>query len=76
MLEGIAEMLIEEDEAEFESILAASRPTEKFLKYYRNKATASPISYSFNNEIVDDPVRLCSLFSNYFASIFKSSERL
>ena len=33
MLEGIAEMLIEEDEAEIESILAASRPTEKFFKY-------------------------------------------
>ena len=74
MLEGIAETLIEEDKAEYESNLAASRSTEKLFKYYRNfKATAIPNSVSFKNEIANDPVRQCSLFSKYFASIFKIS---
>ena len=74
MLEGIAETMIEEDKADFESNLAASRSTEKLFKYYRNfKSTAIPSSVSFKNEIANDPVRQCSLFSQYFASIFKIS---
>ena len=72
MLEGIAETMIEEDKEEFESNLAASRSTEKLFKYYRNfKSTAIPSSVSFKNEIANDPVRQCSLFSQYFASIYK-----
>ena len=68
MLECIAETIVEEDKAELESNLAASRFTEKLFKYYRNfKSTAIPSSVSFKNEIANDPVRQCSLFSQYFA---------
>ena len=71
MQEGIAEAMIEEDKAEFESNLATSPFTEKLFKYYRNfKSTAIPSSVSFKNEVANDPVRQCSLFSQYFASIF------
>ena len=74
MLEGFAETMIEEDEAKFESNLAASRSTEKLFKYYRNfMSTAIPSSVSFKNEIANDPFRQCSLFSQFFASIFKIS---
>ena len=74
MLEGIAETMIEEDKADFESNLAASRSTEKLFKYYRNfKSTAISSSVSFKNEIANDPVCQCYLFSQYFASIFKIS---
>ena len=74
MLEDIAEAMIEEDEAEFESNLAASRSTEKLFTYYRKfKSSANPTSVSFKNELANDPVRQCSLFSQYFASIFKIS---
>ena len=68
MLEGIAETMIEEDKADFESNLAASRSFEKLFKYYRNfMSTAIPSSVSFKNEIANDLVRQCSLFSEYFA---------
>ena len=72
MLEGIAETLIEEDKAEFDSNLAESLSTEKLFKNYTNfNSTTIPSSVSFENEIADDPVRQCSLFSKYIASIFK-----
>ena len=74
MLEGIAKTMIEEDKAEFESKSAASRSTENIFKYYRNfKSNAIPSSASFKNETANDPIRQCSLFSEYFASIFKIS---
>ena len=74
MLEDIAETVIEEDKAEFESKLAASRSIEKLFNYYRNfRSTAIPSSDSFRNEIANDPVCQCSLFSKYFAPIFKIS---
>ena len=64
MLERIAETMTEEDKAEFESNLAASRSTEKFFKYYRNfKSSAIPSFFSFKNEIANDPVRQGYLFS-------------
>ena len=64
MLGGIAETMIEEDKADFESNLAASRSTEKLFKYYRNfKSTAITSSVSFKNEIANDPVR-SDLFSH------------
>ena len=76
MLEGIAETMIEEDKADIESNLAASRSTEKLFKYYRSfKSIAIPNSVSFKNEIANDSVRQCSLFSQYFASIFKIFSR-
>ena len=72
--EDIAETLVEEDKAEYESNLAASQTTEGVFKYYRNfKATVIPSSVFFENELTNDPVCQCSLFSKYFASIFKIS---
>ena len=74
MLEGIAETMIEEDKAEFETNLAASRSIEKLFKYYRNfKSTAFPSSVSFKKEVASNPARQCFLFSQYYASIFKIS---
>ena len=74
LLEAIAETLVKEDEAEFESNLAASVTTERLFKYYRNfRTTVIPSSVSFENELANDPVCQCSLFSKYFASIFKIS---
>ena len=74
LIEGIAEAMIEEDKAEFESNLAGSRSTEKLFKYYGNfKSTAIPNSVSFKNKVANDPARQCSLFSQYFASFFKIS---
>ena len=74
MLEGNAETMIDEDKAEFESSLAASRFNEKNFKYYRNlKLTEIPSSVSFKNEIVYGPFCQYSLFLQYFVSIFKIS---
>ena len=69
-IKGIAETMIEEVRAEFESNLAASRSIEKLFKYYKNfKLTATPSSVSFKNGITNDPVRQGSLSSQNFASI-------
>ena len=74
MIEDIAETLVEEDETEFQSNLAATQSTDNFFKYYRNdKATAVSSPVSFKKEVINDLVRQCSLFLKYFASIAKFS---
>ena len=66
--------MLQENKADNEAGLCASRNTGSLLKYYRTFATTQiPTSIHLKNEFATDPLSQANICSNFFASIFLES---